>query len=56
MNLVKRLFREEEGQDVIEYVLIAAGISVVAAATIVLVGTNVSTRWDTVNSAVTAAP
>lgn len=55
MNLVKRLFREEEGQDVIEYVLIAAGISVVAATVIVTVGTNVLTRWNTVSTAVAPA-
>ncbi len=52
MNLVKRLIREEEGQDIIEYVLIAAGISVVAIPLIPTIGTNVLTRWTTVSNAV----
>ncbi len=52
MNLVKRLINEEEGQDIIEYVLIAAGISVVAIPLIPTIGTNVSTRWVTVGNAV----
>jgi pilus assembly protein Flp/PilA len=52
MNLVKRLIREEEGQDIIEYVLIAAGISVIAIPLIPQIGTAVSTRWATVNTAV----
>lgn len=46
MNLVKRLLCEEEGQDVIEYVLIAGGISVIAITVIASVGGSVLTRWD----------
>jgi pilus assembly protein Flp/PilA len=45
--------REEEGQGLIEYVLIAALISVVAIVTIRLVGTNVGLKWTDVSNALT---
>jgi pilus assembly protein Flp/PilA len=44
---------DEEGQGLIEYVLIAALISVVAIAAIRVVGTNVSTMWTSVQNATT---
>ena len=50
------ILRDEEGQGLIEYVLIAALISVVAIAAIRVVGTNVSGMWDSVQTATTAAP
>lgn len=37
-ELVERLFNREEGQDMIEYALLAALISIVAIAIIILVG------------------
>ena len=46
------VLRDEEGQGLIEYVLIAALISVVAIAAIRTVGGNVSTLWTTVSTAV----
>jgi pilus assembly protein Flp/PilA len=56
MNLLNRLMREEEGQDVIEYVLIAAAISVIAIPIIPSIGTAVSTAWGTVNTQVKSIP
>jgi Flp pilus assembly pilin Flp len=47
------VLRDEEGQGLIEYVLIAALISVVAIVAINLVGTNVGTMWTTVSTATT---
>jgi Flp pilus assembly pilin Flp len=44
---------DEEGQGLIEYVLIAALISVVAIVTIRLVGTNVGVKWTAVSNALT---
>ena len=44
---------DEEGQGLIEYVLIAALISVVAIIAIRLVGTNVGTMWTNVSTATT---
>lgn len=49
MNLVKRLIKEEEGQGMIEYVIIAAFISIVAIATIKLIGPKVENVWGNVN-------
>jgi Flp pilus assembly pilin Flp len=42
--------QEEVGQDVIEYGLITAAISVIAVPTIPTVGTWVSTKWTAINS------
>jgi Flp pilus assembly pilin Flp len=50
MNLLNRLIREEEGQDVIEYVLIAAAISVIAIPIVPAIGTAVQTAWTTVQT------
>jgi pilus assembly protein Flp/PilA len=47
------VLRDEEGQGLIEYVLIAALISVVAIVAIRLVGTNVGTMWTSVSTATT---
>ncbi len=51
-NLFVRFVREEEGQDVIEYGLLGAFISVIAAATIVLIGVDVQTMFTTINNAI----
>lgn len=47
------VLHDEEGQGLIEYVLIAALISVVAIAAIRVVGTNVGTMWTSVQNATT---
>ena len=51
MNLVKRLIKEEEGQGMIEYVLIVAFISIVAIALIMGVGGKVNEIWTNTNDA-----
>lgn len=51
MNLVKRLIKEEEGQGMIEYVLIVAFISIVAIALITGVGKKVQNIWTNTNTA-----
>ena len=56
MNLLNRLIREEEGQDIIEYVLIAAAISVIAIPIIPGIGTAVSNAWNNVNTQVRRIP
>jgi Flp pilus assembly pilin Flp len=45
--------RDEEGQGLIEYVLIAALISVIAIVAITQVGDDVAAYWTTVDSALT---
>ena len=47
------VLRDEDGQGLIEYVLIAALISVVAIIAITQVGDDVAAYWDTVDAALT---
>ena len=49
-NLAKRLFSDEQGGEVLEYVLIAGLIVVAAVVVIGAVGTKALARWNTVNS------
>ena len=41
-NLIQRFIRGEDGQDVIEYALLAAFISIIAIAVIITVGTDIN--------------
>jgi Flp pilus assembly pilin Flp len=50
-NLIARFIREEEGQDVIEYGLLGAFISVVAAITIVAIGVDVQGMFTIIDDA-----
>lgn len=50
-NLLKRLMTEDRGQDVIEYALLAAGISIAAVPIIPNIGTAVSTLYGNVLAA-----
>jgi pilus assembly protein Flp/PilA len=47
-NLIQRFVREEDGQDLIEYALLAAFISIVAIAAIGYVGTSVNNKLQSV--------
>ena len=47
-NLISRLMVEEDGATIIEYVLLAALISVVAIGAITLIGNNVKAKYDDV--------
>ena len=51
-SLMNRLFVEEQGQDVIEYALLAAGISIIVIPTVPLIGTAVNLVYGRVNTAV----
>jgi len=53
INMLKNLHKEESGQDMIEYALIAAFISVVAIAAIGKVGTAVNSEFTKVSAALT---
>jgi len=54
--LLKRFVREEEGQDLIEYALLAGFISLVAVAAITQVGVGVNGVYNNINSQVHAIP
>lgn len=53
---LKSLLSEDEGQDLIEYVLIAGFIALVAVAAITLTGTNVNVVWNNLATRVGAIP
>ena len=55
-NLLNRFVRDEQGQDLIEYALLAGFISLVAVAMIRAVGTGVNNVYSGINSQVTAIP
>jgi Flp pilus assembly pilin Flp len=46
-KMLIRFIREDEGQDVIEYALLAAFISTIAGAVIVTIGTDVLAMFNT---------
>ena len=49
-NLIKKLVRDEQGGEVLEYALIAGLIIVAAIAAITSVGDKVLARWTSLNS------
>lgn len=55
-NLMTRFVREEEGQDLIEYSLLAALISVVCITILGQIGTSVTGLFTRINNALLAVP
>jgi pilus assembly protein Flp/PilA len=54
-NLFARFVREEEGQDLIEYSLLAALIAVACVATMQALAVNIDAIFDEIGAALTAA-
>ena len=54
--LFKRFVREEEGQDLIEYALLAGFISLVAILAIQGVGTGLNSVYNNINTTVSTIP
>ena len=54
-NMLQRFIREEDGQDVIEYALLAAFISIVAVLVIISVGTDVNLIYARVKTQTASA-
>ena len=54
--LAARLIREEDGQDLIEYALLAGFISLVAVAAITSVGSGINGVYQNINAQVAAIP
>ena len=50
--IVLRLFRDEQGQDLIEYALLAGFISLAVVTAVTNVGTSLNTLYETVESQV----
>jgi pilus assembly protein Flp/PilA len=55
MQIIANLLRDENGATAIEYGLIAALISVVIIAAVTLVGSNLSTTFNSIATALAAA-
>ena len=55
-NLLKRLMSEDRGQDVIEYALLAAAISVVAIPIVPAMGTYLGTVYTVISTQVGLIP
>ena len=55
-NLFNRFVREEQGQDLIEYALLAGFISLVAVVAITNVGSGVNKVYDNINTQVGSIP
>ena len=55
INALRHLKSNEEGQDLIEYGLIAGFISVVCYLAIQAAGQSISTLWNTIKTKVSAA-
>jgi Flp pilus assembly pilin Flp len=53
LNLLKELHKDESGQDIIEYVFIAAAISVASVALIPGIATKVTNYWTTLSNSLT---
>lgn len=56
MTLVQRLIRDDSGQDLIEYALLAGFISLVAVTMITNLGSGVNVVHGSINSQVNAIP
>ena len=55
-NLFSKFVREEDGQDLIEYALLAGFISLVAVVAITSVGSGVNTVYTNIDGQVKAIP
>ena len=55
LNLVKKLVREEAGQDLAEYGIALAVIAIGAAAIAVAIGTDVNTLWSAAQEDISSA-
>lgn len=54
-EMIRKMWRDDDGQDLIEYALIAGLISLVCWVAIQTAGNTISTVWTSVTTALTAA-
>ena len=55
MNLLRKMWQDDEGQDLVEYALIGGLVSLGAIATIKLIGPQLNTIWQSISSALGSA-
>lgn len=56
LNALRTLWRDDEGQDLIEYALIGGLVALVAVAAITTSGQQVNRIWGNISTALTAVP
>jgi Flp pilus assembly pilin Flp len=56
MRLLTQLFRQDDGQDLIEYALLAAFVSLVATAAITFIGVRVNSWYEGYAATVSTIP
>ncbi len=54
-NLIARFVREDQGQDLIEYALLAGFIALVCVGAIITTGQSLNTLWGSISTAVANA-
>jgi len=55
MSICKRLWSEEDGQDLVEYSLLLAFIALAAVALLTTVKASITTIWTSINSSLSTA-
>ena len=55
MTIMKNLWREESGQDMVEYTLLLGFVALIAAAIMINVSGSISTVWSVTSSDLSAA-
>jgi Flp pilus assembly pilin Flp len=55
LNVMKRLWQDEQGQDLIEYTLLMAFVALASAALFINSGASVSAIWQTSNNQLSTA-
>lgn len=53
-ELMLNLVRDEEGQDLVEYALLAALLSIVSVAALQVLGPVIASVWERISSAISA--
>lgn len=56
VNFLRKLVRDESGQDIIEYALLAAGIAVLLVPIVPQIGATLQSVYQRVNAAVVSIP
>ena len=56
VNALRTLWRDDEGQDLIEYALIGGLVALVAVAAITTSGQQVNRIWTNISTSLTAVP
>jgi len=55
MNLLRMMWQDDEGQDLVEYALIAGLVSIIAVVAITAAGGSIKTIWTSISNALAGA-